>query len=81
MVSRGRTKDSPEEIIEPFILERMAAEVHQSTCAILESINKWILPDTDATSKVAKADDRIVVVQGSRWRKLITSFPFSRKIL
>ena len=59
-------KNHQRKLLEPFMVTKMAAEAYQNTNAILDAINKWVLPDSDSSSKVVRPDDRIVDVQRNR---------------
>ena len=61
-------------ILEPFLVEKMVAELLQSTDEILRAVDDWLDPEIDAPGdgkssfqpKVSKADDRFVDVQYNR---------------
>ena len=49
----------------PFVVEKMAAEAHQSTYEILDPIFKWIY-EPETSTMVTKADDRYIGEQRLR---------------
>lgn len=61
-------------VLEPFLVEKMVAELFQSTDVILKAIDDWLNPEVDVSEdgqiltqpKVSKADDRFVDVQYNR---------------
>lgn len=60
------TRNDQRKILEPFLVEKMIAEVYQSTNNFLTSIDDWLDPDVEASkagkgstsSDFFKADDR-----------------------
>ena len=68
------TKNDQRKILEPFLVEKMVAELFQNTDEILKAIDEWLNPETDLSEdgkvltqpKVSKADDRFVDVQYNR---------------
>ena len=65
------TRNDQRRILEPFLVEKMVAEVHRSTGEIIRSIDEWLELDVDPSqagqgpppSIYAKADDRNFDVQ------------------
>lgn len=61
-------------VLEPFLVEKMVAELFRSTDEILKAIDDWLNPDIDGSEdgkvltqpRVSKADDRFVDVQYTR---------------
>ena len=61
-------------VLEPFLVEKMVAELFRSTDEILKAIDDWLNPDIDGSEdgkvltqpRVSKADDRFVDVQYNR---------------
>lgn len=67
-------KSDQRKVLEPFLVEKMVAELFQSTDRILKAIDDWLNPELDVSEdgkvltqpKVSKADDRFVDVQYNR---------------
>ena len=61
-------------ILEPFLVEKMTAEIHRSTGELIRSVDDWLEPEIDPpqagqgpiSSIYAKADDRNFDVQYNR---------------
>ena len=70
----GDRKIDQRKILEPFLVEKMVAELLKSTDEILKAIDDWLDPETVAPKdgnlsiepQVSKADDRFVDVQYNR---------------
>ena len=70
----GDRRNDQRKILEPFLVEKMVAELLKSTDEILRAIDDWLDPEIDSPKdgkssfqpKVSKADDRFVDVQYNR---------------
>lgn len=67
------TRNDQRRILEPFIVEKMVAEIYRSTGEIIRSIDDWLEPvdpsqagQGSASSIYVKADDRNIDVQYNR---------------